>query len=109
MTYPEALAITLVVEVPGVAALFPRQRLKMALAAALATTATHLIMHFALPRLTASYDQNLLFGETLAVVAEAAVYTLVSRPRDLPRALVASGLANILSYLAGLLLLREIL
>lgn len=102
-SYLTALAITLALEVPVVAALYPGQRRRMALAAALATSATHLFMHFGLPRLLPSAGAVLLVGEIFATLAEAGVYAAASRPRSLGRGLVASALANSLSYAAGLL------
>ncbi|MFT3914521.1 MAG: hypothetical protein QM704_10510 [Anaeromyxobacteraceae bacterium] len=100
--YAAALALTLAVEVPLVAALFPGRRLRMAALAAVATTATHLFMGFGLPRLVAP-GAWLLAGEAFATAAEAAAYALATR--NLPRALVASGLANLASFLAGAWLL----
>ncbi len=98
-----ALAITLGVEVPLVAALFPGQRLKMAAVAVLANAATNLTLNLWLPRLDFLRGSYLFPGEVLAVVAEAAAYALASRPRDLPRSLLASSLGNMLSFAAGLL------
>ncbi|MFO0584701.1 MAG: hypothetical protein U0229_20710 [Anaeromyxobacter sp.] len=100
--YGAALALTLAVEVPIVAAFFPGRRLAMAALAAAATTATHLFMNFVLPGLLPP-GAWLLTGEAVATVAEAAAYALATR--NLPRALVASGLANLASFLAGLWLL----
>ena len=101
--YLLALGVTLAVEVPLVALLFPGRRARMAVACALATTATHVFMHFALPRFLPSPRDVLLVGETVAVGFEAGVYALVSR--DLGRSLVASALANSASYGAGLIIL----
>jgi phytoene dehydrogenase-like protein len=100
--YLLALAITLAVEVPIVALLFPGQRRRMAGVAAAATTATHLFMHFALPPLLATWRGWLVTGELVALLAEAAAYALLSRPRDPARALAASALANAASYGVGL-------
>lgn len=102
--YLLALAVTLAIEVPVVAALFAGQRLRMAVVAALATTATHLAMHFALPHVVSTYVAWLVAGELLALVVEAAAYALLSRPRSVERALVASAVANALSFGAGLAL-----
>ena len=104
-SYLLALGITLLIEVPLVAAVFEGQRLRMAVVAALATTATHLLMHFALPPLVGSYAAMVLVGELAATGIEAGVYVAASRPRRVGHALVASGLANAASYGAGLLLL----
>jgi hypothetical protein len=102
-TYAAALALTVAVEAPLVAAVHPRQALRLAAVAAVATTATHLFMHRVLPGLVAP-SAWLVTGEAIATVAEAAAYALATR--DLPRALVASGLANAASFVAGGLLLR---
>jgi hypothetical protein len=103
--YLLALALTLAIEVPLVALVFSGQRLRMALVAAVATTATHLFMHFVLPRLGLTYAGWLVSGELVALVGEAAAYAFLSRPRDLPRALAASAVANAASYAVGLFLL----
>jgi hypothetical protein len=97
-----ALAVTLVIEVPLVALLFPGQRLKMAAVATVMNAATNLTLNLVLPHLVWLHGQWLLPGEVLAVVTEAAAYALASRPRDLPRSLLASSLANALSFGAGL-------
>jgi len=60
--YLQALAITLAVEVPIVALLFRGQRGRMALVAALATSATHVFMHFALPSLVSTWRGWLVTG-----------------------------------------------
>ena len=108
LTYLIALAITLAIEVPVVAAFFPGQRGRMAAACAAATTVTHLTMHFVLPGLTSSFGQFILVGEVGALAVEAGVYWLVSQPREPGRALAASAVANLLSYGAGLLYFRWI-
>lgn len=97
-----ALALTLGVEVPIVAALYPGQRARLAVIAAFASTATHLTLHFALPRLVPA-AQVMLLGEALALLGEALAYGVLSRPRDLGRALVASALANAASFGLGIL------
>ena len=76
----------------------------MAVVAALATTATHLFMHFVLPLVTTSYSQNLVIGEAVALAAEAIAYWRLSRPPELSRAMIASALANSASFAAGLLI-----
>ncbi|MFH2006799.1 MAG: hypothetical protein ABI333_09465 [bacterium] len=96
-----ALAITLAIEVPVVAALYSGQRRRMALACAASTTVTNLAMNLLLVRVMADPQQALLCGEILALVLEAVTYIVVSRTRDVGRALVASGLANALSFGAG--------
>ena len=98
-----ALAVTLAIEVPLVAALFPGQRLKLAGVALAANVCTNLTLNLVLPHVPWLHGRHLLPGEVLAVVAETAAYTLASRPRDFPRALLASSLANALSFSAGLL------
>ncbi len=100
-SYLAALAITLALEVPVVAACFPGQRVRLAAACALTTTATHLFMHFGLPWLGLGPLGVVVVGEVLATTVEAGVYTAVSRPRSLGRGLVASALANSVSYAAG--------
>jgi hypothetical protein len=97
-----ALAITLALEVPLVAALFPGQRVKMALVSAAANTATNLTLNLLLPTLFAQPGSHILPGEILAVVVETEAYALASRPRDLSRSLLASSLANALSYSAAM-------
>jgi len=101
--YVLALLITIMVEVPIVAACYSGQRLRMAAVCAATTTCTHLAMHFVLPQLVGSFGQFILLGELGALLVEAMVYWLASRPRDLGLALVASALANALSYGVGLL------
>ena len=100
--YLLALGLTLGSEVPIVAALYPGQRARLAIVAALMTTVTHLILHFALPRWLPA-AQVLLPGEALALFGEAAAYAAFSRPRDLGRALLASALANAASFGLGIL------
>jgi hypothetical protein len=96
-----ALALTLAIEVPVVAACFPGQRTRMALVAAAMNAATNLMLNLVLARLPALRGRHVVPGEILAVVAEAAAYALAGRPRDVPRSLLASGLANLLSFGAG--------
>jgi len=102
--YLIAWVVTLLVEVPCVAALYRGQRLKMGLVCAVATSATNLPMNLLLPHWLGTGLLFLLVGETAAVVLEAAVYFAVSRPRNLPLAMIASALANGLSFAAGLAL-----
>jgi hypothetical protein len=102
--YLFALAVTLAVEVPVVAAIFRGQRLRMAVVCALATTVTHIVMHFLIPRIASSHEDVVIIGELQALVVEAVLYGLLSHPRDWPRALVASALANSASYGAGFLI-----
>jgi hypothetical protein len=102
--YLGALVITLVVETPIVAALFPGRRLRLAITCAAATTATHLLLHFAFPRLLPAGVSPLLLGEAFATAAEAGAYALASR--DPGRSLVASALANSASFVTGLLVFQ---
>jgi hypothetical protein len=74
----------------------------MALACALATTATHAAMHaWLLPTLAAPFA--LLVAELGALALEALVYARLSRSPA--RSLLAATLANALSFAAGLLVL----
>ncbi len=98
-----ALGLTLAVEVPVVAALFPRRRLRMALVCAVATTATHLLLVFGFPRVLPRGAPAFWIGEAFATLGEAAAYWAVDREPG--RALVASALANMLSFGAGWVLL----
>jgi hypothetical protein len=96
-----ALWVTLLLEVPIVALCFPGQRWRMAVAAALANTATNLLLNVWLPRLPVLHGQYLLVGEGLAVVLEALTYTFVGRPRDLGRSLAVSAFSNAVSFEFG--------
>jgi hypothetical protein len=98
-----AWLLTVAVEVPVVAALFPGQRARLALACALGTSLTNLAMNLVLPRWLGTGALYLLVGELSALVLEALLYAAVSRPRDLVRAATASALANGASFAAGLL------
>lgn len=98
------LIVTVLIEVPVVAALYPGQRRKMAAVAALSTTATNLLMNVVLIKARWLMGQYVFAGEMIALVAEAAAYVLVARPRDVARGLFASALANALSFGAGFVL-----
>jgi hypothetical protein len=98
------LAITLVVEVPIVAAFYRGQRVRMAIACAIATSATNLALNFLLARRTFTFDRTLLVGEAAALIAEGTVYFFVATDRDWRRALTASAAANLASFGVGLLL-----
>ncbi len=102
--YLQALLLTIAIEVPIVALAFPGRRLRMALACLVATTTTHLLMHFALPSLCPTRRTWVIAGEAQALVLEALAYGLCSRPRDFARAFIASALANSASFAAGLVL-----
>lgn len=102
--YPLALAITLAVETPIVAAVFPGRRVRLAITCAAATTATHLLMHLVLPGLLPGWASPFVVGEVFATVVEALAYLAVGR--DAGRALVASAVANSASLAAGLVVFR---
>jgi hypothetical protein len=96
-----ALVVTLLVEVPLVAALYPGERVRLACAAIVANAATNLALNLVLvPR------GHLVLGEVLAVVVEAMTYVLASRRRDMPRAIVVSAAANLASFALGPLLVH---
>jgi hypothetical protein len=99
--YLLALGITLVVETPIVATLFPGRRLRLAFTCVVATTATHVMLHFVFPRLLPAGISPLVVGEAFATLAEAAAYAVAST--DFGRSLVASALANSASFAIGLL------
>jgi peptidoglycan biosynthesis protein MviN/MurJ (putative lipid II flippase) len=99
-----ALAVTVSVEVPIVAWFYPRERTRMALTCAVATTVTNLAMNAGLRRVTASYDTYLLAGELAASALEALAYVVMSKRHPIGQALIASGVANAASFAAGLLL-----
>jgi peptidoglycan biosynthesis protein MviN/MurJ (putative lipid II flippase) len=99
-----ALAITVVVEAPIVALLYPRERVRMALTCALTTSATNLAMNLLLYPRVHSYMTYLLVGEIAATLIEAAAYLAASRQHDVGRALLASALANGASFSVGLIL-----
>lgn len=107
---PLYLLLTLLLEVPLVALLYPGLRRRMALTCALATAATFLLMTLALPLVLGGYSAVVITGEVLALLLEAAAYALASRGRLPPgpgwigRALIASSLANALSFSTGLLI-----
>jgi hypothetical protein len=96
-----ALVVTLVIEVPIVAAFFPRERVRMALVAAVANTATNLTLNLVLARMVVLGGHRMLIGEGLALFGEAAAYGAFSRTQDLARGVVASGVSNALSFAAG--------
>ncbi len=100
--YLLALGLTLALEVPVVAAFYPGRRLRMALVCAAATTSTHLLLAFGFPRLLPRGMSALWVGETFATVGEAGAYWLAAREPG--RALVASAVANTLSFAAGVVL-----
>jgi hypothetical protein len=101
-----ALAITLLLEVPIVAAFYPGHRARMAIAATVANVATNLAMNLVIERRLFAYSSTLLTGEAVALVAEAVVYALVAPGRDWAKAFTASAAANLASFGAGLVLFR---
>jgi hypothetical protein len=96
-----ALLVTLLLEVPLVALLYPGQRSRLAVVALLANAFTNLTLNVVLPAVPILRGNHVIVGEILAVVVEALAYAAASRPRDLGRALAVSGLANALSFGAG--------
>lgn len=103
-----ALLVTLVIEVPIAAALFPRQRARIALVSLVANAATNLALNVGLPWLGVYGTPRILAGETAALVLEAIAYAAVSRPHDVGRAIFASALGNGLSFTVGSMLLRAL-
>jgi len=101
--YPLALTLTLATEIPIVAAFFPGHRARMAMVCALTTTATHLFLHFVLPRLLPVGSFSLVLAEGGITLVEAAAYWAASQ--DPGRSLAASALANAASFVAGLIVL----
>ena len=96
-----ALAVTLVIEVPLVAALYRGERVRLAVAAVVANAATNLALNLVLaPR------GHLVLGEVLAVVVEALTYAVASRRGDLPWAIWVSAGANLASFTLGPLLVH---
>jgi hypothetical protein len=96
-----ALVVTLAIEVPFVAWVYPGQRCRMALVALAANTVTNVTLNVLLARSPGWMGHHLLPGEAFAVVFEAAAYATFARPRDVARAAMASGAANALSFAAG--------
>ena len=96
-----ALLVTLVLEVPLVALLFPGQRARLAVVALVANAFTNLTLNVVLPAVPLLRGNHVLVGEILAVVVEALAYAAASRPRDVGRAFAVAGLTNALSFGAG--------
>lgn len=99
-----ALLVTLLVEIPIVAAFYPGQRTRMAIACAFATIFASLAVNALLRHVTSRIDAYVAIGQVAAMILEALVYFFVAHPRDLRRAFTAAAAANIASYAAGLLL-----
>jgi hypothetical protein len=96
--------LMIVIEVPVVAAIYPGERRRMALSCLLATTATWLILKTMLFISPFPRGWVVMVGEAVVLGVEAGVYAITSRAHDLPRAFVASALANGLSFGLGLLI-----
>lgn len=99
-----AWAVTVGIETPCVASVYPGRRWRMALACAVATSVTNLAMNLLLPSVLGSGPTFVLVGELGALVLEAAAYWAIDRAHDPGRALAASALANGMSFAAGLVL-----
>jgi len=96
-----ALSITLAIEVPLVAAMFPGQRVRMAILATIVNTVTNLTLNYVFFGMPWLQGYHVLAGETFALVGEAAAYAALSRPRRVVRSVLASGIGNALSFGAG--------
>jgi len=96
-----ALVITLALEVPLVAAMFPGQRVRMAILAAIMNTLTNLTLNCFFAVIPWMRGHHILYGEVFALVTEAAAYAVFSRPRRVGRSVLASLLGNALSFCAG--------
>jgi hypothetical protein len=103
--YLSALGLTIAVEVPAVAIFYPGQRLRLGGCCCLVTTLTHMALFLVLFRYVPLTTVTVLLGESGALLLEASAYAVVSRPRDFPRALMASAAANALSFGLGLAVL----
>jgi hypothetical protein len=100
------LVVGIACEAPIVVLLYPGRRVRMAACCAVSTGTTQALLFFRLPIRFATWHGQLLFGEALAVVLEGTVYCIAARREGIGRALVASGLANMASFILGTLLLR---
>ena len=109
LAWLRAFALTLAVELPVAVALLafiePR-RARRAGAAVLANLATHPLVWFAFPGLTAGPAARLASSEVWAVVGEAAIYRFIWPALPLHRAALVSLAANTASFLVGLALAR---
>jgi hypothetical protein len=109
--FASAVALTLAVEVPVVFLLLRSERKlqawKIILVAALASLLTLPFVWFAFPLLPLPYVAWLALAEIFAFSAEAALYKLAFRI-TLQKAALASLVANLLSFCAGLALNRLI-
>lgn len=92
------LLYTICLEVPVVALLYPGHRKRLAAVCLVATSLTLLNMHLLLPQLIDDHALVVVVGEVIALGAEAAAYILAHGAGGWSRALVASALANALSF-----------
>ena len=100
-----ALLLTLAVEVPVVTLVYlrpGRQALRALVLAVVVNLVTNPFLCVVLRRWMPTWDSAVMLGEGVAVVGEALAYWAVLRPRSAGRALLASGLANLLSFAIGL-------
>jgi peptidoglycan biosynthesis protein MviN/MurJ (putative lipid II flippase) len=97
-----AWLFTLIVEVPIVAGFYCKQWRRMAAIAACATTVTNLAMNLLLPQLAGSEFRFLLIGESAALTVEALVYYIAAKERGVGHAILASAVANTVSFGLGL-------
>ena len=106
MTWPAAFLLTLAIEVPlAVACVRGWPRVRVAVAAALATAASHPLLCFVLLRaLPGPFVARAIVGEAIVIALEAVVYRLALPGMRLGHALAASATLNAASYLLGLLL-----
>ncbi len=105
----QAWLLTVALETPVVALLFPGRRGWMALVCVIATSGTNLYMNIGLPRFFSDFAYGLLLGEALALVIEALIYGVAARKLEIVNPFVkgwlASALANSLSYGVGIAVL----
>ncbi len=99
------LPLVIAIEAPIVAAFFPGRRKLLAVRCAVATAVTYFVLHWFLA-LEQFGLRPIIVGEALATLAEAAVYVRASG--ELLRSLVASLVANVASFAAGLVLIAVI-
>jgi hypothetical protein len=103
MSWPEAFALTLGVELPlALVGLRARPRGRVIAAAVLANAASHPLLWFVILRgLPGPFLASILAGECAVVVLEAIVYMAVLRLRP-GHALAVSATLNAASYLVGI-------
>ncbi|GMV39680.1 MAG: hypothetical protein AMXMBFR64_13960 [Myxococcales bacterium] len=107
MTQAEALALSLVVEVPVVLAVARRacSAVRLALIAVAATLVTHPFAWLANGWIPLPFAPRAALIEASVVVAEAVIYGRLV-PLGAPRAALASVMANAASFAVGLVLVR---